>query len=85
MRFESPERLAQPDVRPLGWLALGFALLSVLLAVTYFWLAYLAAVPALTLGVIARKDESTHYLGIAAVVIATVAILGTTVLLVVAF
>ena len=73
-----------PDVRPLGFIALGFALLSLALAPTYFLsvLAYLPAVPALLLGWIARGDEPTRTMGTAtlgitgtAVVCATLVVL----------
>lgn len=64
------------DVRPLGFLAVGFAVLSLLLAPTYFLsvLAYLAAVPAVVLGVTARNDEPIRKMGTAALALALIAI-----------
>jgi hypothetical protein len=69
-------RQAEPDIRPLGGLALGFAVLSALFAVSYFFspLAYLAAALAVPLGVMARGDERIRTMGTAAVAIAAVAI-----------
>lgn len=69
-------RQTEPDVRPLGFIAIGFALLSLVLAPSYFWslLAYLTAVPAAVLGFIARGDQPTRAMGNAALVIAGAAI-----------
>lgn len=69
-------RQAEPDVRPLGFIAIGFALLSLVLAPTTFFslLAYLPAVPAVILGFIARGDQPTRAMGNAALVIAGAAI-----------
>ena len=69
-------RRAEPDVRPLGFIAVCFALLSLVLAPSYFMslLAYLPAVPAVILGFIARGDEPTRAMGNAALIIAGAAI-----------
>ena len=69
-------RQAEPDVRPLGFIAIGFALLSLVLAPTYFLsvLAYLPAVPAVILGLIARGDQPTRVMGNVALAIAGAAI-----------
>jgi hypothetical protein len=65
-----------PDVRPLGFLAVGFAVLSLVLAPSYFLsvLAYLVAVPALVLGFIARTDEPIRRMGTAALALALISI-----------
>jgi hypothetical protein len=70
------KRLAEPEVRPLGFIAIGFALLSLVLAPSYFWslLAYLPAAPAVILGLVARGDQPTRAMGNAALVIAGAAI-----------
>jgi len=70
----------QPDVRPLGALALGAAILSAVLSVTYFFspLAYLAAVVALPLGLMARTDERSRGMGDIAIVVAVIAIVAAT-------
>ena len=49
----------QVDDRPLGFIAIGFALVSLILAPSYFLspLACLPAVPAVILGFIARGDR----------------------------
>jgi hypothetical protein len=67
----------QPDVRPLGYLAIGLGVLSLILAPTYFLslYAYLAAPPALVLGFIARKDAPTRKMGTVAVALALLAAL----------
>ena len=67
---------SEPDVRVLGVLALGFAVLSAGLAVTYFFspLAYLAAVLALALGLLSRGDERSRLLGNIAIGLTVVAI-----------
>jgi hypothetical protein len=71
----STMREASPDTRPLGGLALGFAVLSLFLAVSYFFslLTYLAVALALPLGFIARGNEPTRKMGTAAVLIALIA------------
>ena len=63
-------------MRPLGALALGAAILSAVLSVTYFLspLAYLAAVVALPLGLMSRSHERSHGMGSAAVALAVIAI-----------
>jgi hypothetical protein len=73
-------RQAEPDVRPLGFIAIGFALLSLVLAPSYFLslLAYLPAVPAVILGFVARGDQPTRAMGNAALVIAGAAIVSAT-------
>lgn len=67
----------QFDVRPLGYLAFGLGVLSVILAPTYFFsvFAYLAALPALVLGLVTRREEAIQTLGTAAVALALVAAL----------
>ena len=74
---------AAPDTRPLGALALGFAVLSGLLALSYFFslLTYLAAALALPLGLICRGNEPTRKMGTAAVLITAVAVIVATVVL----
>jgi hypothetical protein len=74
----------QPDIRPLGFIAVGLAVLSFLLAPSYFFslYAYLAAAPALALGFIARTDEAIRKLGTAAVALALVASIVASVVLV---
>jgi hypothetical protein len=69
-------RQAEPDVRPLGFIAIGFALLSLVLAPSYFLslLAYLPAVLAVILGFITRRDQPTRAMGNAALIIAGAAI-----------
>jgi hypothetical protein len=67
-------RQAEPDVRPLGFIAIGFALLSLVLAPSYFLLAYLPAVPAVILGIITRGDQPTRAMGNTALIIAGAAI-----------
>jgi hypothetical protein len=70
-------RQSEPDVRPLGILAIGLALLSLVLAPSFFVnpVAFLPAVSAVVLGFIARGDESTRAMGNAALVIVGAAIL----------
>ena len=69
-------RQSEPDVRPLGFIAIGFALVSIILAPSFFLslYGYLAAVPAVILGFIARGDKATRAMGNAALVIAGAAI-----------
>ncbi|WP_127480929.1 hypothetical protein [Nocardioides pantholopis] len=69
-------RHAEPDIRPLGWLALGAAVVSALLAVSYFLspLAYPVAALAVPLGFLARGEEHIRALGTAALVIAAAAV-----------
>ena len=75
---------SEPSVRPLGGLALGCAALSAVLAATYFFsfVAYLAAGVALPLGVLARGHARSRAMGTAAVVVAVIAVVGATVVLV---
>jgi hypothetical protein len=77
-------RQSEPDIRPLGLIAVGFAVLSLILAPSYFLslLAYLLAVPALVLGFVARQDEPIRKWGTAAVVLAIVAVLVASVVLI---
>lgn len=67
----------QPDVRPLGYLAVGLGVLSLILAPTYFLslYAYLGAAPSLVLGFIACTDEATRKMGTVAVTLALLAAL----------
>ena len=72
-----------PDVRPLGFLAVGLGVLSILLAPTFFSpLAYLPAALALALGFIARTEEPSRKIGTVAVFLAVLAILCATVFVV---
>jgi hypothetical protein len=73
-------RHSEPDIRPLGGLALRLATLSALFAVSYFFcpLAYLAAALAMPLGVIARGDERIRAMGTAAVIVGVAAIIWAT-------
>ena len=74
---ELPTPRQQADVRPLGYLAFGLGVLGVILAPTYFLsvYAYIAALPALVLGLVARREEPIRKLGTAAVALALVAAL----------
>ena len=69
-------RQSEPDVRPLGFMAIGFALVSLILAPSFFVnpMAVLPAVPAVVLGFIARGDRGTRAMGNAALVIVGAAI-----------
>jgi hypothetical protein len=80
-------RQTEPDVRPLGFIAIGFALLSLLLAPSYFLslLAYLPVIPAAILGFIARGDQPTRAMGNAALVIAGTAIVCATCVVLVSY
>ena len=66
-----------PDARPLGALALGAGILSVVLSWTYFFspFSYLAAAIALPLGLLSRSHERSRGLGDGAIVLAAVACL----------
>jgi len=66
-----PPGPVEPDPRPLGWLAVGCAVLSALLAPTFFLSVYtfVAAVPALALGIAARGVPQTRRLGTVAVAV----------------
>ena len=70
-------REPEPDIRPLGALALGAALLSAFFAISYFWspLTYLAAALAVPLGLMSRGDRRIRAVGTASVIIAVLAIL----------
>ncbi len=74
----------EPDLRPLGALARGAAILSAALSVTYLFspLAYRGAVIALPLGLMSRSHESTHGLGNVAIVLAVIAIVAVSVTLI---
>lgn len=63
-------------MRPLGGLALGAAIVSALLSVTYFYspFAYLAAVVALSLGLMSRSHQRSRGMGNVAIVLAAMAI-----------
>lgn len=76
---------SEPDPRPFGALGLGLAILSALLAPTYFFsaYAYLAAALAITLGLMARGIPRIRAIGTAAVILAVVATVVATVALVV--
>lgn len=75
-----PLRQSEPDVRPLGFIAIGFAVVSLILGPLYFLspLAWLPAVPAVILGFIARGDKATRAMGNAALVIVGAAIVWAT-------
>ena len=73
----------EPDVRPLGFIAIGLAVLALLLAPTYLltpW-AYVPAVPAVALGLVSRSDVLTRRLGTFALVITLTAVVCATVVL----
>lgn len=74
----------EPDIRPLGLLALGAAILSVALAMTYFYspVALLVAVIALPLGLMSLGHERSRGLGIVAIVMAVIAIVAATAMLI---
>lgn len=67
---------AEPDVRPLGALALGAAALSAVLSVTYFLspFAFLSTAVALPLALVARTHERSRGLGNAALVLSVLAV-----------
>lgn len=75
----------QPSVRPLGWLAVGLAVVALVLAPTYFFSlhACLAAAVAGGLGAVARTDGPSRRLGSVAVTAAGVAVVVATAMLVV--
>ena len=80
-------REAEPDIRPLGGLALGLAALSLFFAVSYLLvpLAYLTAPLAGLLGMASRSDERTRDVGTTAVILALIAIVWATGTLLVLF
>ncbi|WP_445256597.1 hypothetical protein [Nocardioides aurantiacus] len=73
-----------PATWPLGAGALGVAVVGVLVSWTYFYspLAYVAAVVAVPLGMVARTDDGSRRLGTAALVLTAVAVVAATVTLV---
>ena len=76
-----------PSTKPLGYLAVGCGVLSVLLASTFF-LSLLAVPPgvlAVGLGLAARSEESTGRMGAVAVVLGLVALVCATLILVSVF
>jgi hypothetical protein len=81
-----PTSESHPSTRPLGFIAVGLAVLSLVLAPSYFFspYAYLVAAPAMVLGLIARGDEPSRRWGAAAFAIALVATLVASAVLVVA-
>lgn len=76
----------KPDPNPaaLGVLGLVFGVLSAILALTVYLtlFAFLGAAIALVLGVLALGDDRSRRLGVGAIVVATVAIICATVVLV---
>jgi hypothetical protein len=78
-----PVRERGPDTLPLGFIALGLAILSALMAWSYFYsfLTYLVAPIALGLGVVCRGDERTRTLGTATVLLAAAALVAATLML----
>lgn len=80
----APARSNEPNVRPLGCLAVGCGVLSILMAPTVFLSVFAIppAVLALALGLAARSEESTRKMGSVAVVLGLLALLCATVLLV---
>lgn len=81
---EGHVRQSEPDIRPLGGLAIGLAVVSLFFAVSYFLspLAYLAAALAVLLSVIARRDERIRTMGTIALIITVVAIIWATVVVI---
>jgi hypothetical protein len=75
-------RQTEPDVRPLGIMAAGLAVLSAAAGVSYFFslLAYPAAALAIVLGVIARSEERSRTMGTSALVAVFAVIVATIVL-----
>ncbi|QIK65664.1 hypothetical protein G7072_04305 [Nocardioides sp. HDW12B] len=69
-------RTSEPDPRVLGRMALGLAVLSLVLAATYFFspLAYLVGALAVVLGLVSRTDVRSRSLGTVTLVIAAAAI-----------
>ena len=74
-------------VRPLGYLALGCGVLSILMAPTFFLslLALPSGVLAVGLGLAARTEDSTRKMGTTAVALGLAALLFATTLLALAF
>ncbi len=73
-------RQREPDVRPLGFIAVGLAALSALLALSVVLspLAYLPAAIAVPLGFITRRDEPTRAMGNASLWVAFGAVIWAT-------
>ena len=71
------EAQSEPDVRPLGFIAVGFAVLSTLLALSVVLspLAFLPAAIALPLGFIARREEQIRGMGTVALMVTLAAVL----------
>ncbi|WP_157538340.1 MULTISPECIES: hypothetical protein [unclassified Nocardioides] len=86
-RSHQPTRQSEPDVRPLGFIAVGFAVLSALLALSVLWspLAYLPAAVAAFLGFVARRDRATRLMGNVTLIVAGAAIVWATCMLFVVF
>jgi hypothetical protein len=83
MTSDAAVRPKGPSVRPLGYMAVGCGVLSVLLAATFF-LSLLALPPgalAVGLGLAARSEDSTRKMGTVALVLGLVALLGATLIL----
>jgi hypothetical protein len=80
-------RQREPDFRPLGFIAVGFAALSALLALSGVLspLAYLPAAIAIPLGFITRRDEPTRAMGNATLLVAFGAVIWATCTLFVLF
>jgi hypothetical protein len=70
-----PESRAEPDTRPLGYIAIGAAGLTVLLALSYLLtpLALLTGVLAMLFGAAARTVPESRQMGNAALVVAPIA------------
>lgn len=67
----------QPATRPLSYIAVGLGVLALILAPTYFLslFAYLAAAPALVVGLIARSEEPTKRTGTVGIALSLLAAL----------
>ena len=66
----------EPDLRPLGWIAVGLSAMSLLLAASYVLspLAYLPAALAIVFGLAARKDAPTRTTGTVALALGLLAV-----------
>lgn len=84
MTSDTASRPKGPSVRPLGYLAVGCGVLSILLAPTFFFslLALPPGVLAVALGLAARSEISTRRMGTVAVVLGLIALLCSTTILV---
>ena len=80
-------RQSEPDVRPLGFIAVGFAVISALLALSVVLspLAYLPAAVAVPLGFVTRRDKTTRSIGNVTLTVAGAAIVWATYMLFVIF